>query len=96
MRRIAIEGKRDFLILRVHPDVAMYVLEQEQDFTKKIEKGAPFGVELRDDPLLNPDEFKMRVSGIMSTEQSMNADGHADNGATEPRHQEFESMIVKL
>jgi len=44
----------------------------------------------------NPDEFKMRVSGIMSTEQAINADGRADNGATESRHQEFESLIVKL
>ena len=63
VRRIVVEGKRDHLILRVHPDVALYVLEQEQDFTKKLEKAAPFGVELRDDPLLNPDEFKIVVKG---------------------------------
>jgi len=41
----------------------MYVLEAERDFTKKLEKGLGFSVELRDDPLLKPDEFKLVVKG---------------------------------
>ena len=44
----------------------------------------------------NPDEFKMRVSGILSTEQAIDADGNGRVGAVEPLHEEFESMIVKL
>jgi hypothetical protein len=44
----------------------------------------------------NPDEFKMRVSGILSTEQAIDDDDRGNRGTTEPRHQEFESMIVKL
>ena len=59
LRRVAVEGKRDHLIVKLHPDVAMYVLEQERDFMKKLEKIADFGLELRDDPLLRPDEFKL-------------------------------------
>ncbi|MDX6578238.1 MAG: twitching motility protein PilT, partial [Blastocatellia bacterium] len=43
----------------------------------------------------NPDEFKMRVSGILSTEQAIDADDPGNRGASEPR-EEFESMIVKL
>jgi ribonuclease G len=39
----------------------MYVLEQERDFVKKLEKAAGFPLELRDDPLLRPDEFKLVV-----------------------------------
>jgi ribonuclease G len=58
-----VEGRKDNLILKVHPDVAMYVLEAERDFTKKLEKGLGFSVELRDDPLLKPDEFKLVVKG---------------------------------
>jgi ribonuclease G len=63
VKRAAVEGRKDNLILKVHPDVAMYVLEAERDFTKKLEKGLGFSVELRDDPLLKPDEFKLVVKG---------------------------------
>jgi ribonuclease G len=61
LRRVVVEGKRDPLVVKLHPDVAMYVLEQERDFLKKLEKAAGFGLELRDDPLLRPDEFKLVV-----------------------------------
>jgi ribonuclease G len=61
IRRIQVEGKRDPLVVKLHPDVAMYLLEQERDFMKKLEKAAGFGLELRDDPLLRPDEFKLVV-----------------------------------
>jgi hypothetical protein len=44
----------------------------------------------------NPDEFKMRVSGILSTEQTIDDDDRGNRGAAEPRREEFESMIVKL
>src|SRR3954466_13228441 len=59
VKRMAVEGRRDHLVIRLHPDVAMYVLEQERDFVKKLEKTAGFGLDLRDDPLLRPDEFKL-------------------------------------
>ncbi len=65
VKRVAVEGRRDPLIVRIHPDVALYVLEQEQDLAKKLEKVAGFSIELRDDPLLNPDEFKIVVKGAM-------------------------------
>ena len=65
IRRAAVEGRRDPLIIRLHPDVSLYVLEQERDLAKKLEKSAGFNVELRDDPLLNPDEFKIVVKGAM-------------------------------
>ena len=61
LRRVVVEGKRDPLVVKLHPDVAMYVLEQERDFLKKLEKTAGFDLELRDDPLLRPDEFKLVV-----------------------------------
>jgi ribonuclease G len=63
LRRVVVEGKRDNLLVKLHPDVALYVLEQEQDFVRKLEKGAGFSLELRDDPLLRPDEFKIVVKG---------------------------------
>ena len=59
IKRMNVEGKRDHMVIKLHPDVAMYLLEQERDFMKKLEKLAGFHVELRDDPLLRPDEFKL-------------------------------------
>ena len=61
VRRMGVEGRRDHLVVKLHPDVAMYVLEHEKDLLKKLEKLAGFGLELRDDPLLRPDEFKLVV-----------------------------------
>jgi ribonuclease G len=61
IRRIALESRKDPMVVRVHPDVAMYVLESEKDLMKKLEKAVGFGLELRDDPLLKPDEFKLVV-----------------------------------
>ena len=61
VRKAGLEGKKDPMVVRVHPDVAMYVLENEKDLVKKLEKAAGFGLELRDDPLLKPDEFKLVV-----------------------------------
>jgi ribonuclease G len=61
VRKAGIEGKKDPLLIRIHPDVAMYVLENEKDLLKKLEKAVGFTLELRDDPLLKPDEFKLVV-----------------------------------
>ncbi len=44
----------------------------------------------------NPDEFKMRVSGILSTEQAMDAEGCGVAPPAESPRDEFESLIVKL
>ena len=63
VRRMAVEGKREHIVVRLYPDVAMYLLESETDFLKKLEKSVPFEVELRDDPLLKPDEFKLVMKG---------------------------------
>jgi ribonuclease G len=61
VRKVGLEGRKDPLVIRIHPDVAMYVLENEKDLIKKLEKAVGFGLELRDDPLLKPDEFKLVV-----------------------------------
>jgi Ribonuclease G/E len=55
------QSRRDNLLIKLHPDVAMYVLEQERDLAQKLQKAANFSLEFRDDPLLKPDEFKLVV-----------------------------------
>jgi ribonuclease G len=61
IRRAGIEGRKDPLVVRVHPEVAMHMLENEKDLLKKLEKAAGVSLELRDDPVLRPDEFKLVV-----------------------------------
>ena len=63
VRRMAGEGKRDPLIVKLHPDVALYLLENEHDFARKLAKGLGLPLDLRDDPLLKPDEFKLLLKG---------------------------------
>jgi ribonuclease G len=60
---MAHEGKRDSLLVKLHPEVALHLLEEEKDYIKKLEKAAGFPLELRDDPMLRPDEFKLVVKG---------------------------------
>src|SRR5919199_27995 len=61
VKRMAVEGRRDPLVVKLHPDTALYVLEQEKDLVRKLEKSLEFPLEFRDDPLLRPDEFKLVV-----------------------------------
>jgi ribonuclease G len=63
VKRMGVEGRREHVVVKLHPDVALYVLDQEKDYLRKLEKAAGFGVEMRDDPLLRPDEFKLVVKG---------------------------------
>src|SRR5213076_3304608 len=35
VRKVGLEGKKDPIVVRIHPDVAMYVLENEKDLVKK-------------------------------------------------------------
>jgi ribonuclease G len=63
IKRMAVEGRKDNLVIKTHPEVALYVLEEEKDLIRKLEKSVGFSLELRDDPLLKPDEFKLVVKG---------------------------------
>lgn len=63
VKRMAVEGKREPIVVKLHPEVALYVLDQEKDYVRKLEKAAGFAMEMRDDPLLRPDEFKLVVKG---------------------------------
>jgi ribonuclease G len=63
IRRMSAEGRKESVTVRLHPEVALHVLEQEHDFLRRMEKWAGFPLELRDDPLLKPDEIKLVTKG---------------------------------
>jgi ribonuclease G len=58
LKRAASEKKDRELTVRIHPEVALYLLEQEPDFLKKTEHATGIDLELRDDPMMRQDEFR--------------------------------------
>jgi ribonuclease G len=63
VRRASAEGRERSLLVRVHPDVALYVVEEEGGFARSMEKQFRVQVALRDDPLMNRDEFRVLSAG---------------------------------
>ena len=59
LKRVAHDKKERRLTVRLHPEVALYVLEQEPNFFKELGKATGIDLEMRDDPLAALDEFKL-------------------------------------
>jgi ribonuclease G len=59
VRRVAVQNKERELTIRVHPQVALHILEEEPGFMRRLEKAHRLEVDLRDDPLMKQDEFKL-------------------------------------
>jgi len=61
------QGKEKKLVIRLHPDIAIEVLESEPDFLKRMENRTRVKLTFRDDPLLREDEFHL-LAGPAETE----------------------------
>jgi ribonuclease G len=59
IRRVAVQRAEKKVTIRVHPHVALYILEEEPEFLRRLEKSLRLDVDLRDDPLMKQDEFKL-------------------------------------
>ena len=59
LKRAGADHKERQLAVRLHPDVALYLLEQEPDFLRQLEKATGLELEVRDDPMMRLDEFRM-------------------------------------
>jgi len=57
--RIGAEGKEKRVVVRMHPEVALHILEQEGDFLPRLRKRTRLKVEILDDPLMRQDEFRL-------------------------------------
>jgi ribonuclease G len=55
------------VVVRVHPEVALQVLEDEPDFIRRLGKKTQLDLALRDDPLMRQDEFRL-LSGPAETD----------------------------
>jgi ribonuclease G len=59
LRRAGANQKERQLALRLHPEVALYLVEQEPQFMRMLEKQTGIELEVRDDPMMRLDEFRM-------------------------------------
>jgi ribonuclease G len=59
IRRVAGEGIEKRVMIRVHPQVALHILEEEPIFLKRLQKTFKLDLDIRDDPLMRQDEFRL-------------------------------------
>ncbi len=71
VRRVGLEQKEQRLTIRIHPDVALYLLEEEGRLVTTLGRQGGLELDLRDDPMLRHDEFRLitRPAGRDITEQ---------------------------
>jgi ribonuclease G len=67
LKRAAVAGQEQALVVRVHPEVALQVMEEEPDFLRRLGKKTHLRLVLRDDPLMRQDEFRI-LSGPAETD----------------------------
>jgi ribonuclease G len=59
LRRVASDEHERQVMVRLHPEVALYLLEDEPDFVKHVKDRAKVQIEIRDDPTIAIDEFRL-------------------------------------
>ncbi|UCF19357.1 MAG: Rne/Rng family ribonuclease [Gemmatimonadota bacterium] len=59
VRRVAAAREEKRLVIRLHPEVALHVLEEEPNLLRRLESDLKVDIELRDDPLMRADEFRI-------------------------------------
>ena len=59
LARVAGDKSERRMAVRVHPEVALYLMEQEPNFLKELSRSTGIDLELRDDPITRIDEFRL-------------------------------------
>lgn len=59
VRRAGSDTNTRALEIRVHPEVALYILEDEPALMRNLERDSKLQLHLRDDPLMHQDEFRL-------------------------------------
>ncbi len=67
LRRAASSQQEKRIVVRVHPEVALRVIEEEPGLLKRLRNGTRLQLGLRDDPLMQLDEFRL-LSGPAETD----------------------------
>jgi ribonuclease G len=67
LRRAASSKQEKQIVIRVHPEVALRVIEEEPGLLKRLRSRTRLRLDLRDDPLMRLDEFRL-LSGPAETD----------------------------
>ncbi|HIF08311.1 MAG TPA: Rne/Rng family ribonuclease [Gemmatimonadetes bacterium] len=67
IKRVSVKGDEKKLLIRMHPEVALRIMEEEPDFIRKLGQTTRLKLDMRDDPLLREDEFRI-LSGAAQTD----------------------------
>ncbi len=59
LRRVSADQKEGRMTVRLHPEVALHLMEEEPGFLKKLGRELSVDLELRDDPIIRIDEFRL-------------------------------------
>ncbi|HEX9692271.1 MAG TPA: Rne/Rng family ribonuclease [Gemmatimonadales bacterium] len=59
IRRVAVEEREKRLTVRVHPEVALYLLEDEPKLLASLSRHTGVALDLRDDPIIRMDGFRL-------------------------------------
>jgi ribonuclease G len=59
LKRAGYERRERQLSVRLHPEVALYLLEEEPRLLQSLTKITGVDIELRDDPMMRLDEFRL-------------------------------------
>ncbi len=67
LKRAAASNTERKVVVRLHPEVALQVLEEEPEFLGRMAKKTQLDLDMRDDPLMRQDEFRL-LSGPAETD----------------------------
>lgn len=67
LKRAAASKEERRIVVRVHPEIALRVIEEEPGLLKRLRSGTRLELEMRDDPLMRLDEFRL-LSGPAETD----------------------------
>ena len=59
LKRAALADKDPRMTVRLHPEVALYLLEEEPHLLKTLTRQTGIDLEVRDDPMMKLDELKL-------------------------------------
>jgi ribonuclease G len=59
LKRAAVDNRDRRMTVRLHPEVALYLLEEEPNLLRTLAKQTGIDLEVRDDPMMKLDELKL-------------------------------------
>ena len=67
LSRVSAKGDERQIMIRMHPEVTLRILEDEPDFLRRLRRHTKLSLDMKDDPLLREDEFRI-LSGAAETD----------------------------